>query len=54
MSSPLIVLYLVFAATLMRALLLSVDVLPTMCARCGLPFERRQLGDPVCRCARHD
>ena len=40
-------------ATLMRALLVRAKVLPATCGRCGLPFERRALGDPVCRCDAH-
>jgi hypothetical protein len=39
-----------FWATLMRALLVKADLLPATCARCGLRFERRALGEPVCRC----
>jgi hypothetical protein len=50
MSGPLLVLYLVFAATLTRALLVRGKVFPATCARCGLPLERQRLGDPVCRC----
>jgi hypothetical protein len=37
-------------ATLMRALFVKADLLPATCARCGLRFERRALGEPVCRC----
>ena len=40
----------VFWATLMRALFVKADLLPATCARCGLRFERRALGEPVCRC----
>jgi hypothetical protein len=54
MSGPLIVVYLVFGATLMRALLVSARLVPPTCAACGLPFERQRLGDPVCRCSDHD
>jgi hypothetical protein len=42
-----------FWATLMRALFVKADLLPATCARCGLRFERRALGDPVCRCGGH-
>lgn len=42
--------YLVFWTTLMRALLVRAQVLPPSCAHCGLPFERRALGERVCRC----
>jgi hypothetical protein len=53
MNSPaLAVPYLVFWTALMRALLVRAEVLPPTCARCGLRFERRQLGEPVCSCGR--
>jgi hypothetical protein len=42
--------YALLWATLMRALLVKARVLPPTCARCGLPFERRALGERVCRC----
>jgi uncharacterized Zn finger protein (UPF0148 family) len=42
-----------FWATLMRALLVRARMLPPTCARCGLPFERRALGERVCRCDGH-
>jgi len=51
LSAPyLAVPYLAFAATLMRALLVRAEVLPPTCARCGLRYERRHLGEHVCRC----
>ncbi len=37
-------------ATIARALLVSVHKLPATCTRCGLRYERRQLGERVCRC----
>jgi hypothetical protein len=43
-----------FWGTLMRALFVKGKLLPATCARCGLRFERRALGDPICRCAAHD
>jgi hypothetical protein len=46
---PLLVFVLLWA-TLMRALLVRAQVLPPTCARCGLPFERRALGERVCQC----
>jgi hypothetical protein len=39
-----------FWATLMRALFVKARLLPATCARCGLRFERRALGERVCRC----
>jgi hypothetical protein len=53
MTGPFFIAYLFLWATLMRALLVKVQVLPATCARCGLQFERRALGEPVCRCGGH-
>jgi hypothetical protein len=53
MNSPAFVLpYLAFWAALMRALLVRAEVLPPTCGRCGLRYERRQLGEVVCSCSR--
>jgi hypothetical protein len=41
-------------ATLMRGLLVRAHVLPATCARCGLHYERRGLGDRICDCRRAD
>jgi hypothetical protein len=46
----LILVELVFAVSLMRALLVAAKVLPPSCGRCGVQMERRALGEPVCRC----
>ncbi|MES1246441.1 MAG: hypothetical protein ABUS54_02055 [Actinomycetota bacterium] len=53
MSAPLVIVFVLFWATLMRALFVKADLLPATCARCGLRFERRSLGEPVCRCHEH-
>ena len=46
MNSPLYVLsYLALWIVLMRALLVRAAILPPTCARCGLRFERRHLGE---------
>jgi hypothetical protein len=50
MSGPILVVYVLLWATLMRALLVRARVLPPTCARCGLRLERRALGERVCRC----
>jgi hypothetical protein len=51
MTSPALVIpYLALWAALMRALLVKAAVLPATCARCGLVFERRELGESVCSC----
>jgi hypothetical protein len=52
MSAPFLIAYAFLWATLMRALLVKAQVLPATCARCGLVFERRTLGEAVCSC--HD
>ena len=49
----LLVPFLVLWATLTRALLVAAKIAPPTCARCGLKFERRDLGEPVCRCGEH-
>jgi len=53
MTGPLLVVYVLFWATLMRALLVKAQLLPPTCARCGLRYERRALGERVCRCDAH-
>jgi hypothetical protein len=53
MTGAFIVVYALFWATLMRALLVKARLLPPTCARCGLPFERRALGERVCGCDGH-
>ena len=50
MDPSLVLLELIFAITLMRGLLVAAKVLPPVCGRCGRQFERRELGEPVCRC----
>ena len=51
MDSPVYVLaYLGLWVVLMRALLVRAAILPPTCTRCGLRFERRQLGETVCSC----
>jgi uncharacterized Zn finger protein (UPF0148 family) len=42
--------YLVVFATIAQALLVSAKVLPPSCAQCGLPLERRRLGQTICGC----
>ncbi len=37
-------------ATVARAMLVSVQKLPPTCGTCGRRFERRHLGETVCRC----
>ncbi|MDQ2982386.1 MAG: hypothetical protein M3R70_00455 [Actinomycetota bacterium] len=50
-SSPAyLVPYLLLFVAFMRALLVRAEVLPPTCARCGLKYERKHLGENVCRC----
>jgi hypothetical protein len=44
--------YLVLWAVLVRALFVKANIVPRTCGRCGLGFERRALGEPVCSCGR--
>jgi hypothetical protein len=53
MTGPILIAYVLLWATLMRALLVKARVLPPTCARCGLTYERRRLGEPVCSCHEH-
>ena len=50
MTSTLLIPFFAFWATLMRALFVQARLLPATCARCGLRFERRALGEVVCSC----
>lgn len=54
MTGPLLAVYVLLGVTLMRALLVRARFLHATCAHCGLPLERRALGDRVCRCKLHD
>jgi hypothetical protein len=54
MQGPFVLCLVLFWASLMRALFVKAQLLPATCARCGLRFERRGLGEPVCRCHGHD
>jgi hypothetical protein len=38
-------------AVVARAMLVYTQKLPPTCRSCGRRFERRHLGEPVCRCA---
>jgi hypothetical protein len=35
---------------LLRAMLVEAGFLPRTCHRCGLPQERAELGETICRC----
>jgi hypothetical protein len=52
-SNPgLVLVYFVFWAGLLQALLVKAQVVPPACGRCGLRLERKHLGAPVCSCDR--
>jgi hypothetical protein len=44
--------YVVLVAAMMRALLVRAQILPATCGRCGLRYERCDLGEVVCSCER--
>jgi len=55
MNSYLLLTYLVMAATLGRSILAAAKLLPEAetrdsCGECGLPRERRALGERICGC----
>jgi hypothetical protein len=52
MNAQLLAAYAVLWATLFKALLAKAKVIPAECARCGLAYERRELGGVVCTCDR--
>jgi hypothetical protein len=52
MTAQLLAGYAVLWATLLKALLAKAKVIPAECARCGLAYERRELGGAVCTCDR--
>jgi hypothetical protein len=53
MTSPVLFLpYLALWAALMRALLVKAGILAPTCGRCGLRYERQELGETVCSCGR--
>ncbi len=51
MTSPAsLAVYLIVWAVLMKALAVAAKPARATCARCARPLERRQLGEPICRC----
>jgi hypothetical protein len=51
MSFQLLFLYIALAGTLMRSVLVKLQLTPPSCGSCGLPRERRELGETICSCA---
>ena len=52
MTMELLIGYAVLWVVLLKTLLMRARVIPAHCARCGLHFERRELGQPICSCKR--
>ena len=51
MTPTLLLLFTTLAAVLVRSVLAKMNSLPPQsCARCGLPRERRRLGERICAC----
>ena len=50
MTVHLVLAYALLWATLVRALLVRAQLLPALCARCGRPLERQELGQQICAC----
>ena len=50
MTTQMLIGYAAFWVVLFRALLTRARVIPASCARCGLLFERRELGQRICGC----
>jgi hypothetical protein len=53
MTPSLLALYTTLAAVFMRAVLVKLQAVAPSCGRCGLPRERRELGERICGCAQH-
>ena len=51
MTMQLVLAYAAFWVVLFRALLVRAGIVPSSCARCGLLFERQELGQAICSCA---
>jgi hypothetical protein len=51
MTLSLLALYTTLAAVFAQAVLVKLQGLPPSCAHCGLPRERRQLGERICGCS---
>ena len=49
-SSTLLAPWAMLWVVLIRTLLVRADLLPPTCRRCGLPLERTDLGQKICRC----
>ncbi len=52
MTPQLLLPYALLWIVLFRTLLVRAGILSPTCRRCGLPFERSRLGEPICSCER--
>lgn len=52
MTVSVLVLYVALVGTLMRAVLVKLHRIAPSCGTCGLPRERRELGETICACGR--
>jgi hypothetical protein len=50
MTAQLVAAYAAFWIVLFKALLSRARVIPQECTRCGLLYERHELGQEICRC----
>ena len=52
MTVELLIGYAVVWVVLLKTLLMRARIIPGVCARCGLLFERQTLGQAICNCHR--
>jgi hypothetical protein len=50
MTTEVLIGYAALWVVLFRALLVGARIIPASCARCGLLFERLELGQKICAC----
>jgi hypothetical protein len=50
MTVQLLAVYVALVGTLMRSVLVKTHRTAPSCGHCGLPRERRELGEPICSC----
>ena len=52
MTLTILAIYAALAVSLTRAVLVKLQVVAPTCAGCGLPRERRSMGEQICGCRR--
>jgi hypothetical protein len=50
MTLTILAVYCALAASLMRAVLVKLQIVAPVCSTCGLPRERRKMGETICGC----